>query len=141
MGPLLFILFINDVAGNLKYTTILIFADDINIFSRINTFYGQFNLQKYLELFALWADLNLLKLKCCKCKSLTIFAGHNNLNFTYIISGELLDSVNFIKDLGIIYQSNFEFDIYLRAVVSRVFKMLGFINRTAKELKSHVSIC
>ena len=89
MDPLLFTLFINDVSGDLKYATILIFFDDIKFFSKINTFHTQEDLKQI----STWADLNLLKLNCSKCKSLTIFRWHKNLDFAHSISGELLESV------------------------------------------------
>ena len=49
LGPLLFILFINDVNGQLKISIILIHADDIKLYLRFDTFYGQIFLQKDLE--------------------------------------------------------------------------------------------
>ncbi len=36
LGPLLFILFINDVAAGLKHVNILIFADDIKLFTKVD---------------------------------------------------------------------------------------------------------
>ena len=44
-----------------------------------------------------------------------------------------LEKVDFIKDIGIIYQSNFEFDMQLNAVTSKPFKMLAFLKRSTKE--------
>ncbi|XP_046737971.1 uncharacterized protein LOC124406579 [Diprion similis] len=59
----------------------------------------------------------------------------NKLSFGYTIQGTLLEKVDTIKDLGIVYQSNFEFEVHLRAATSKAFKLLGFIKRSTKEFK------
>ena len=41
-----------------------------------------------------------------------------------------------IKDLGIIYKSEFEFNLHLNAVVSKAVKLLGFGKRATKEFKN-----
>ena len=55
LGPLLFILFINDVRNVLKFAKLLVFADDIKIFSEIRNSYDQMSLQKDLQAIYLWA--------------------------------------------------------------------------------------
>lgn len=141
LGPLLFILFINDVCNELSVATVLIFADDIKVFARVSNLYDQVCLQKDLEKIYAWSCLNKIKLNCNKCKVLSFVRSKTNrLSFDYTIHGMFLENVDSIKDLGIIYQSNFEFDMQLRAVTSKAFKLLGFIKRATKEFKSVASI-
>ena len=72
LGPLLFILFINDVADNLTVALILIFADDIKIFTRITNIYDQICLQKDLEKIYPWSCENKIQLNCNKCKFISL---------------------------------------------------------------------
>ena len=41
-----------------------------------------------------------------------------------------------MKDLGIIYESKFELNLYFNTVVSKVFKLLDFVKRPTKEFKN-----
>lgn len=141
LGPLLFILFINDVANDLTTATILVFADDIKVSKRVLNLYDQICLQKDLDKIYLWSCLNKIKLNCNKCKFISFVRSKTNrLSFQYSINGLFLEKVDNIKDLGVIYQSNFEFDMQVRSVTSRAFKLLGFIKRSTKEFKSTNSI-
>ena len=60
--------------------------------------------------------------------------------FNYKISNQELEKVDFMKDLRIIYQSNFEFDMHLNTVTWKAFKMLGFLKRSTKEFSSGKSL-
>lgn len=141
LGPLLFILFINDVCDSLNFAVVLIFADDIKIFNRVRCFYDQIKLQKDLDLIYNWSCINQIKLNCAKCKVLPIVRSKNKkLSFNYSINGQILENVCNIKDLGVIHQSNFEFDLHLNATISKAYRSLGFIIRSTKEFKSHESI-
>lgn len=141
LGPLLFILFINDICKELKFAEVLIFADDIKLFNRVKTVSDQACLQEDLDRIVKWSCQNNLRLNCAKCKSMSFVRGKKyKLVFGYQISGQILESVDNIEDLGVIYQSNFEFNVHLEATVSRGYRMLGFIKRSTKEFNSHNAI-
>ena len=44
------------------------------------------------------------------------------------------------RDLGVIFQENFEFNLQLRSVVSRAFKVLGLVIRSSGEFKSETLV-
>lgn len=141
LGPLLFILFINDAADSLKNAQILIFADDIKLFSVINSIHDQVLLQKDLDLIINWSKLNKLKLNVEKCKLLSFGRSRvNSYSFQYKILDQDLNSVSFMKDLGIIFESSFKFDMHIDTVTTKAFKLLGFIKRSTKEFKNINSI-
>lgn len=140
LGPLLFVLFINDVGNTLKFATILIFADDIKIFARIKNFYDQVCLQKDLDAIYEWSCLSQLRLNCSKCKVLSFIRSGTELQFQYTVASRPLETVERIKDLGVIFQSNFEFDTHLNAVTSKAFQLLGFLKRSTREFRSYSSI-
>lgn len=137
LGPLLFILFINDVVDRVKVAEVLVFADDIKIFLAVNSFYDQVQLQKDLHTIWEWSVVNKLKLNCDKCKVLTFCRSNDKrLNFCYAIDNNVLEKVNVQKDLGVIFESNFTFNQHLNATVSKAFNMLGFVMRSTKEFKN-----
>ena len=140
LGPLLFILFINDVPSGLTFCSILIFADDIKIFSGIKCFYDQICLQRDLDRIYLWACTNKLKLNINECKILSIFrTWSDRLLFNWSSNNEVLEAVDNNKDSGEIHQSNFEFDIHVKTVTAKANKLLGFVKRSTEEIKSYLS--
>lgn len=100
LGPLLFILFINDVTDNLKIAKILIFADDVKIVYQINSSYDQVCLQKDLDLIYKWTCMNKIRLNSNKCKVVSFSRSKTNkFNFNYTIDNNVFENVAFIKDL------------------------------------------
>ena len=90
LGPLLFILFINDIVGNIKFAKFQIYADDIKIYHRINSIHDQFLLQQELQLIYEWSVLNKLKLNCNKCKVLSFCRSHSKLECNYALGAHVL---------------------------------------------------
>ena len=71
-----------------------------------------------------WSCQNKKNLNCDKCKVLQISKSKvYSFESNYFINNNVLESVDTIKDLGVIYQSNFEFKLQLKAVTSKAFKM------------------
>ena len=141
LGPLLFIIFINDVSHGLKFVKILIFADDIKIFSLVNNSYDQMCLQKDLDRIYQWSLLNKLNLNCNKCKIMSFYRNQvREFSFDYSLNGEVLELVNPIKDLGIVYEYNFEFNMHFDSITSKAFRLLGFVKRATKDFKNINSI-
>ena len=71
LGPVLFMIFINDVSNYSMYMLFLIFADDIKMFYKVVTDIDFFNIQSDFNRFAEWCDSNGLSQIIGKCKVLT----------------------------------------------------------------------
>ena len=76
LGPFLFLLFINDIGVNLRYSKLLIFADDVELFSQINSPLDQSRLQIDLDAIIEWADANELRLNVGKCSFISFRRGN-----------------------------------------------------------------
>lgn len=55
LGPLLFVLFINDISSCFSYARFLLYADDLKIYSVVNSAHDMLNLQSEIEIFILGA--------------------------------------------------------------------------------------
>ena len=132
LGPFLFLLFINDINKDLKYSEILIFADDVKLFKKICSPLDQSKLQLDLNTIIEWAKVNDLELNIGKC-SLLIFHRGSCYDTRYTVDGIFLERVTEQRDLGVIFQENFEVDLQLRSVVSKAFRVLGLIIRSCSE--------
>ena len=92
LGPLLFLIFINDLDLNLV-SSILKFADDSKNLWQSHHACSADRLQLQLDLDALckWADDWQMKFNVSKCK--VMHTGSSNTNCSYFMNGQLLNSV------------------------------------------------
>jgi len=141
LGPLLFILFINDVAKGLKHVNILIFADDTKLFTKIENKVDQEHLQEELDYIANWATFNRLELNCNRCKNMTFSRNFSKqYNCDYKIFDVIIEKVECHRDLGVIFESSFEFGKHLDSIVSKAMRTLGFIFRSVSDFKKPSTI-
>lgn len=132
LGPILFILFINDVYAAIKYSRILLFADDCKIFMRVNSYSDQCCLQSDLSGFNDWCVKNGLELNIDKCKLMKFTRKKHPLSFDYKINNRVLEAVSLFKDLGVFVDTKLTFNVHINSIISRANKLLGFIYRSTK---------
>ena len=111
LGPLLFVLFINDMHSVVSPgTNIALYADDTKIWRQISSDIDSEILNKDIASLNAWASSNLMRFHPKKCKVVSIGHKHKTLsvlpfyNYPYFIGGELLDFCDSEKDLGILVQ-------------------------------------
>lgn len=135
LGPLLFILFINDIDKCFEYSKFLLYADDLKIYKIINVADDQIKLQTDLDRLSSYCDVNKLDLSINKCKTITFSKKKNISNYRYSLCGTTLDKVNTIKDLGITLDSKLHFDIHIDNIINKAFQMYGFVVRSGVMFK------
>lgn len=131
LSPLLFALFINDLP-ELINTNILLFADDLKLFSKISSIEDAHKLQTDINIICGWCERNDLQLNRDKCYSITFTRKQeaSRLLFNYSINGSVIKKVNFIRDLGVFFDSKLNFHSHYRHILNSAFRMLGFISRS-----------
>lgn len=135
LGPALFGIFINDIAECFLYCQFHLYADDLKLYNTINNVSDAINMQQDINRLSVWCNNNNLKLNCLKCYSITFSRKVNNINFDYIIDGNILENVKQISDLGIIIDHKLSFIPHTDYVITKALKLLGFIIRNTKEFK------
>ena len=137
LGPLLFLLYINDIIENLKCNTYL-FADDMKLFNRINNISDINDLQNDFDCVVNWTSTWLLKLNIDKCKVLNIRKANMNINPKYYISCDenscYLKNTVCEKDLGILVDNELNFEHHILEKVKIANKILGIIRRCFNHL-------
>ena len=138
LGPLLFILFINDIAETLDApTNFQLYADDLKLYSRIEL--GKPNaLASGLAKLRTWSDAWQLGINCGKCSVMHL--GIRNPGHEYSIGAFELPSVEKICDLGIKYNNKINFGENIDSAVARAYQRIylifrGFVSRNASLLK------
>lgn len=136
LSPLLFALFINDLPPLIK-SNILLFADDVKIFLKINDLRDARQLQMDIETIINWCRINNLELNIRKCQVLS-FTRRQEITFQYFnynINNTTLLRVNTMKDLGVIFDSKLTFDAHINSLVKKSYITMGFIFRSLSKFR------
>ena len=133
LGPLLFILSVNDVISILNHSEVQIYADDMKFFKKIVTESDSTLLQHDLDNFYNWCTVNNLKLNIGKCQFVTYSRRVNRIETSYSLNGEPLQRVELIKDLGIYFDEKLSFKNHYSYIINKANSMLGFVKRWSKD--------
>ena len=131
LGPLLFLIYINDLPDKLSESSLLLFADDAKCFMPISSTDDCDSLQSDLSSLADWSSewkLSFNVLKCCVLRFT-----RSQLNVTspsYSINNTTISSVYTQKDLGVILSFDMQWRPHYTLITQRAYKMLGLARRT-----------
>jgi len=132
MGPLLFVLYINDFPDIV--TWINVFADDAKIYSIIKSECDAIELQRNLDKTQEWSIAQLLKLNLEKCKVMhignTLKTSYTMENNTIYRSRLELSEVEFEKDLGVWINSSLKSSLRCNKAAASAMRVLGMLRRT-----------
>lgn len=105
----------------------LLFADDLKLYQEIKFLANCLNLQEILISISRWYKYNSLSLNIAKCSTVTY--SKKQTFITYSINDSTLLRLDKIRDFGIIFEQSFYFTNYIFDIVSKAFKVYGFIVR------------
>lgn len=133
LGPILFLIFINDIVstccGN---TTVKLFADDLKLYSIYNSDDGVLNLQQSVDRLVHWSKIWQLNFNLSKCHVLPIrnrIKSANNTQHTYLLDGFCLNNVALFSDLGITIDSNLSFKSHISTIITKALQRVGVFFR------------
>ena len=141
LGPVLFVIFINDmplVCNNLCES--FLFADDAKLYRHICDIQDVEALNKSCQNIFDWCQNWLMKLNVNKCKVMSIARNKSDIikyEYGFNIAGTncvQLEHVSVMTDLGVTMCSDMSFSDHIYGKVNTAFKMLGIINRNFKNL-------
>lgn len=138
LGPLFFILFINDMLSMLPEDALLSFADDTAVISTDKTWSLVENrMNDYLNLIYKWLTLNKLSLNVDKTVYITFGNYCNSVpqDFNLFINGSKLLRVEKCKYLGIVIDYRLRWDHHIEFIVSKT-KYLTFLFRKMSKVMS-----
>ncbi|MEM7557303.1 MAG: reverse transcriptase family protein, partial [Cyanobacteria bacterium P01_A01_bin.84] len=107
LGPVLFIVYINDLVSMVKNSSLKIYADDVKLYVRSDISANRHLLAADLNRIHRWALDWQLQLSVSKCQVLTI--GVTNENFLYTVDDIALANLYSLRDLGIILNSKLDY--------------------------------
>jgi hypothetical protein len=136
LGPLLFLLYINDILTHMQ-SRVLLFADDMKLFRPIAGLHDAILLQSDLIYLHNWTTTWLLKLNSSKCKHLSIGVDTTDQFSRYSIGPNTLELSVQERDLGVLVDSKLSFDTHIATIVKKANRVLGLIRQHFSHLDAH----
>ena len=130
LGPILFVIYINDMLDSISSEGLL-FADDTKVFRQICSEDDSLELQSDIDKLEAWTKIWLLRFNADKCHVLTM-GKFENIRHThrYRIGGKELEHVFEEKDLGVIVDADLSFEDHITAKVKKANQIMGLIRRS-----------
>ena len=128
LGPLLFILYINDIVHMSRLAEVIMFADDTNLFFSGNDLITLTNtVNQELALLSRWFKLNKLSLNIKKTNYMLFRTCNNKLDndLNISIDGIKLNPVTKTKFLGLIINSTLTWNDHIVMIKSKISKNIG----------------
>ena len=137
MGPLLFLLYVNDIANVSMSLLPILFADDTNVFltgknvdQMIEIMNGELN-----KVF-LWLNSNKLSLNVKKTQFMVFsLRKHIITNTDLCINNQIIDRVEHTMFLGVILDAHLTWSYHIQHVKIKIAKNIGILCRARKVLK------
>ena len=127
LGPVLFVLYVNDLP-DMVTSPVQMFADDMKIYRGIRSAVDHDQLQADLDTLAAWSRKWLLPFNVAKCSSLHM--GTSNPKEIYNIQGVPLQQTRVERDLGVLIDDQLKFREQAADAASRANRILGLIRHT-----------
>jgi len=129
LGPILFLIFINDIDDVVKPLIAIKckFADDTKVAQIVNTDQDRQILQTCLDNLVNWSQNWGMEFNIPKCKVLHV--GRNNNNYTYYMNGSMVTNVSQEKDIGVITHESLKPSTQCLSAAKKANFVLGQISR------------
>ena len=140
LGPLLFVLFINDISDCVSIgTNILLYADDTKIWREIKCPEDCMILQRDIDALYLWSQENLMNFHPEKCKVLCVTLKLKPCQFDYSLHDNILKLCDFEKDLGVYITPKLSWTKNCNELASKANQRLGLLKRSCSFTKIPIS--
>jgi hypothetical protein len=137
LGPLLFILFINDISNitvNGVFTKL--YADDLKLYTTLISTDDSNNLQIVLSNLLVWSKDWQLEVNVSKSHVLHLHK--NNPLMEYYFDGNLIESRDLVTDIGVDIDPVLHFDKHIDRIVAKAYSRIGLLFRGFVSRNLHV---
>ena len=141
LGPLLFLIYINDITKCIVNGCPYLYADDLKIVYKLKKSTipdDGSRIQDDLNRLESWCKSWAMKLNVNKCGIMHI--GKNNINASLTLNDSALTTLTSVKDLGIIYDQSLSVADHVKTITAKANRSAGFIHRNFTSTKSKVSL-
>ena len=127
LGPVLFLIYINDLPSLLQ-SMLFLFADDAKLFSKISNVNSNVVLQSDLDRALHWSEQWQLPFNADKCKSMHL--GTNNPYYVYKMNDIIIEQVEKMKDIGVTFDNKLTFHHQAATAAKKANQVLAIIKKS-----------
>lgn len=131
IGPLCFLIYINDMSKELE-SEIRLFADDVIIYRVINKLEDCERLQKDLDNVARWTAGNGMMVNGAKSQVVSFTNRRSPLSFNYCIDGVNVPHGDHCKYLGVNIRKDLHWGNHINTIVNQGYRSLHIVMRVFK---------
>jgi len=139
LGPLMFLLYINDITKDIN-SPLRMFADDCLLYRIINSTEDTTRLQEDLNKLSEWANTWQLNFNVTKCAVVRCTRITSPIIHSYMLNDHILEVANQHSYLGIMLNKSLSWSPHISTVASKATKTLNFLKRNlsncSKEVKA-----
>ena len=129
LGPLLFSLYINDIASDIE-SEIRLFADDCVCYHEIKDEEDTMKLQRDIDQLGSWASKWGMRFQPVKCSMMQLTRKRiKKIHASYTLEGTDLENVESIKYPGVTITSDLRWNTHVSNVCTKANRTLGFLRR------------
>lgn len=124
LGPMLFLLFINDMPGSVRFVLTHLFADDVQlykVFASADLVRSTHEMNRDMNAVCKWAIINKLELNVKKSQGIVISEGLVDFSPLIRLNGAAIPFYNKVKNLGLTINNKFKWLDHAEFVHSKVF--------------------
>ena len=143
LGPLLFVLFIDDIYESISEGThMALYADDTKIWCKISSYSDCIILNNDIASLSEWACRNKMKFHPSKCKVLSSSLRHTKFyilpfdRFAYELGENVLDYCDEETDLGIVMTPKISWESQHSTILMKATRQIGLLTRTCHFIKN-----
>ncbi len=133
LGPLLFLVFINDLPQSCVSSQVRLFADDCAVYRKIKTKEDEALLQQDLNNLQEWEARWSMEFHPQKCQLLHITARRNPTNTSYTMKGHTLENAKSAKYLGVEIDPKLTWQKHISKTAGRAKGTIGFLRRNLQQ--------
>ena len=125
LGPLLFLIYINDLPDGLK-SFLSLFADDAKMLVNIDDIVAT---QEDLDKLNRWQKDWLLSFNTLIHKCKVLHVGKHNRKHEYFLDGSLLPQTSLEKDFGLYVNEKLDWSDHINRAINKTTSVIGWVNR------------
>ena len=134
LGPLLFIVYMNDLPNVASKLELILYADDTTLFASLSSLKNESDniktLNGELKSVSKWLKLNKLSLNLEKTKAMLFHTYQRRVHYPKLsIDGFDIDFVPKFNFLGLIIDENLNWKFHIKAISSKISKAIGVMAR------------
>ena len=137
LGPLMFLLYINDIANDID-SPLRMFADDCLLYRIINSREDTIQLQQDLNKLSEWANTWQLNFNVIKCAVVQCTRNTSPITHNYILKGHILETSEQHSYLGILINKSLSWSSHISTIAAKATKTLNFLKRNLSSCSQRV---